>query len=171
MRLKVSLWYRIAVAFGALVIAGASTRIFGQQSRSVATATKQGTKNTRQDAPIKVQYVDVREAAGITFQQDATQTDEKYYLETMGTGVAWLDYDQDGLLDLFFVQSAATEAYKPPYPLRCALYHNNGDGTFTDVTEKAGIGGQGHYGQGVAVGVPSFPSFVDRRSCRGFRGA
>ena len=58
----------------------------------------------------------------------------------MGTGVAWLDYDQDGLMDLYFVQSAATDIYKPPHPLRCALYHNNGDGTFTDVTEKAGVG-------------------------------
>src|SRR5450755_4217966 len=101
---------------------------------------------------IPVRYTDVRQAAGITFLQDATATDEKYYLETMGTGVAWIDYDQDGLMDLYFVQSAATDIYKPPQPLRSALYHNNGDGTFTDVTEKAGVGGQGHYGQGVAVG-------------------
>ena len=106
-----------------------------------------------QDAPpIPVRYTDVREAAKITFQQDSTQTEEKYYLETMGTGVAWIDYDQDGLMDLYFVQSAATDIYKPPRPLRSALYHNNGDGTFTDVTEKAGVGGEGHYGQGVAVG-------------------
>ena len=70
----------------------------------------------------------------------------------MGTGVGWIDYDQDGLLDLYFVQSAATDIYKPSKPLRSALYHNNGDGTFTDVTEKAGVGGEGHYGQGVAVG-------------------
>jgi hypothetical protein len=42
-----------------------------------------------------------------------------------------------------FVQSAATDIYKPPHPLRSALYHNNGDGTFTDVTEKAGVGGEG----------------------------
>jgi hypothetical protein len=55
-------------------------------------------------------------------------------------------------MDLFFVQSAATDIYKPPTRLRCALYHNNGDGTFTDVTEKAGVGSEGHYGQGVAVG-------------------
>jgi len=104
------------------------------------------------DAPITVRYTDVRKAAGITFFQDSTQTDEKYYLETMGTGVGWIDYDQDGLMDLYFVQSAATDIYKPPHPLRSALYHNNGDGTFTDVTEKAGVGGEGHYGQGVAVG-------------------
>ncbi len=107
---------------------------------------------TRQDAHIPVRYTNVRQAAGITFLQDSTQTEEKYYLETMGTGVGWIDYDQDGLMDLYFVQSAATDIYKPPHPLRSALYHNNGDGTFTDVTEKAGVGGAGHYGQGVAVG-------------------
>src|SRR5437870_5948979 len=91
-------------------------------------------------------------ALPISFRQDSTQTEEKYYLETMGTGVGWIDYDQDGLMDLFFVQSADTDIYKPTRPLRSALYRNNGDGTFTDVTEKAGVGGAGHYGQGVAVG-------------------
>ena len=101
---------------------------------------------------IPVTFTDIAKAAGLTFKQDSTTSDQKYYLETMGTGVAWLDYDQDGLMDLFFVQSAATDIYQPPHPLRCALYHNNGDGTFTDVTEKAGVGGEGHYGQGVAVG-------------------
>jgi len=101
---------------------------------------------------IPVRYTDVRESAKITFQQDSTQTEEKYYLETMGTGVGWIDYDQDGLMDLYFVQSAATDLYKPSHPIRSALYHNNGDGTFTDVTDKAGVGGEGHYGQGVAVG-------------------
>ncbi|HLY60689.1 MAG TPA: CRTAC1 family protein [Terriglobia bacterium] len=101
---------------------------------------------------IPVHYTNVREAAGITFKQDSTQTEEKYYLETMGTGVGWIDYDQDGLMDLYFVQSGATDIYKPPHPLRSALYHNNGDGTFTDVTAKAGVGAEGLYGQGVAVG-------------------
>jgi enediyne biosynthesis protein E4 len=104
------------------------------------------------ESVIPVRYTDVRESAKITFQQDSTQTEEKYYLETMGTGVAWIDYDQDGLMDLYFVQSAATDLYKPPHPIRSALYHNNGDGTFADITEKAGVAGEGHYGQGVAVG-------------------
>jgi enediyne biosynthesis protein E4 len=101
---------------------------------------------------IPVRYTNVREAAGITFKQDSTGTDQKYYLETMGTGVAWIDYDQDGLMDLYFVQSGATDIYKPPQPLHGELYHNNGDGTFTDVTEKAGVGAEGLYGQGAAVG-------------------
>ncbi len=111
--------------------------------------------------PIPVRFTDIRKAAGITFLQDGTQSDEKYYLETMGTGVAWLDYDQDGLMDLYFVQTAATDVYKPPAPLRSALYHNNGDGTFTDVTVKAGVGGEGHYGQGVAVGDFDNDGFPD----------
>jgi enediyne biosynthesis protein E4 len=103
-------------------------------------------------AGISVRFVDIAKAAGIDFQQDSTETDEKYYLETMGTGVGWIDYDQDGLMDLYLVQSGATDIYKPPRPLRSALYRNNGDGTFTDVTEKAGVGAAGLYGQGVAVG-------------------
>jgi hypothetical protein len=101
---------------------------------------------------IPVRFTDIRPSTGITWQQDATATEEKYYLETMGTGLGWIDYDQDGLLDLYLVQSAATDIYKPPHPLRSALYHDNGDGTFTDVTEKAGVGAVGFYGQGVAVG-------------------
>jgi hypothetical protein len=101
---------------------------------------------------IPVRYTDTRQAAGITFKQDSTGTDQKYYLETMGTGVGWIDYDQDGLMDLYFVQSGVTDIYKPPQPLHSVLYHNNGDGTFTDVTEKAGVGAEGLYGQGVTVG-------------------
>src|SRR6266700_5494602 len=132
---------RSAITILALTIgAAAVTRTFAAQS------------SPKPHPPLPVRYTDIRESAKITFQQDSTQTDEKYYLETMGTGVAWIDYDQDGLTDLFFVQSAATDIYKPPHPLRCALYHNNGDGTFADVTEKAGVGGEGHYGQGVAIG-------------------
>jgi enediyne biosynthesis protein E4 len=131
-----------------------SAILFAGISISVAIHSKAlaGQAAATRNSSTSVHYTDVRQAAGITFLQDATGTDEKYYLETMGTGVAWIDYDQDGLMDLFFVQSAATDIYKPAKPLRCALYHNNGDGTFTDVTEKAGLGGEGHYGQGVAVG-------------------
>ena len=128
------------VALGAVLVARAV----------VMAETPQAPK--QKDGPNPVRFTDIRKSAGITFVQDSTQTEEKYYLETMGTGVAWIDYDQDGLMDLFLVQSAATDIYTPPHPLRCALYHNNGDGTFTDVTEKAGVAGAGHYGQGVAVG-------------------
>ena len=113
------------------------------------------------ESTVPIHYTDIRKSAGITFIQDSTQTDQKYYLETMGTGVGWIDYNQDGLMDLYFVQSAATDIYKPATPLRSALYRNNGDGTFTDVTDKAGVGGQGHYGQGVAVGDFDNDGFPD----------
>jgi hypothetical protein len=119
---------------------------------SVDANAQQKAAKVQDNSPVTVHYTDIRKAAGINFVQDSTESDEKYYLETMGTGVAWIDYDQDGLMDLYFVQAGATDAYKPPHPLHSALYHNNGDGTFTDVTEKAGVGGEGHYGQGVAVG-------------------
>jgi enediyne biosynthesis protein E4 len=120
-----------------------ATAIFYRSAAIVTTNGKPGTG---------VHFTDVRKSAGISFRQDATATNEKYYLETMGTGLAWIDYDQDGLPDIYFVQSGATDVYTPPQPLRSALYHNNGDGSFTDVTTKAGVGGEGHYGQGVAAG-------------------
>src|SRR5713101_7292593 len=135
-------------AFPALVLLAIAALVGG------IAAAERLVARSPQSPPISipVRFTDVREAAGITWQQDATASDQKYYLETMGTGLGWIDYDQDGLLDLYLVQSAATDIYKPPRPLHSALYRNNGDGTFTEVTEKAGVGAEGLYGQGVAVG-------------------
>jgi hypothetical protein len=114
-----------------------------------------------QSASVPVRFTNVAKAAGLDFVQDSTTSDQKYYLETMGTGLGWIDYDQNGLMDLYFVQSAATDIYKPSRPLRSALYRNNGDGTFTDVSEKAGVGAAGLYGQGVAVGDYDNDGFPD----------
>jgi enediyne biosynthesis protein E4 len=110
---------------------------------------------------IPIRFTDIRKQASINFLQDSTQSEEKLYLETMGTGVAWLDYDQDGLMDLYFVQSGPTDFYKPDHAMRSALYHNNGDGTFTDVTAKAGVAAENHYGQGVAIGDYDNDGFPD----------
>ncbi len=123
----------------------------------------QASENSKHDR-VTVRYTDVRQAAGITFLQDGTAHRREVLPGNHGHRRGWLDYDQDGLMDLYFVQSAATDIYKPPQPLRSALYHNNGDGTFTDVTEKAGVAGEGHYGQGVAVG-----RFRQRRLSRPLR--
>ena len=71
--------------------------------------------------------------------------------ETMGAGVAFLDYDNDGWMDLYMVNSGPSDFYTPSKPIRNALYKNNRDGTFTDVTEKAGVSG-GTFGMGVTVG-------------------
>ena len=79
----------------------------------------------------------------------------------MGSGCGWIDYDQDGLLDLYLVNSAATKLYRPRSPLRSALYRNNGDGTFTDVAVQAGVGAEGLFGMGVAVGDYDNDGFPD----------
>ena len=116
---------------------------------------------TAAGAPSDVVFVDVTARAGITFSHDNAATPEKYLIETMGSGCAWIDYDQDGLLDLYLVNSSATKAYKPQHELRSALYHNNGDGTFTDVTQRAGVAAQGLFGMGVAVGDYDNDGFPD----------
>jgi enediyne biosynthesis protein E4 len=108
-----------------------------------------------------VTFTDVVRSAGITFVHDNAASSEKLLIETMGAGCAWLDYDQDGLLDLYLVNSAPTAAYSPKQPLRSALYHNNGDGTFTDVTARAGVGAEGLFGMGVAVGDYDNDGFPD----------
>ena len=112
-----------------------------------------------------IKFVDVTRAAGITFQHDNAASPEKFLIETMGSGCGWIDYDQDGLLDLYLVNSAATQAYKPAHPLRNALYHNNGDGTFTDVTQRAGVGAEGLFGMGIAVGDFDNDGFPDLFVC------
>src|SRR5438270_1130303 len=112
-----------------------------------------------------VTFVDVAPASGIRFKHDNAASPEKYLIETMGGGCGWIDYDQNGLLDLYLVNSAATSAYKPANPLRAALYRNNGDGTFTDVTLKAGVGAEGLFGMGIAVGDYDNDGFPDLFVC------
>ena len=65
----------------------------------------------------------------------------------MGPGCAFLDYDNDGWMDIYLVNSGPCDFYKPKKPIRNALYKNNRDGTFTDVTEKAGVRGR-HFRHG-----------------------
>jgi len=90
-------------------------------------------------------------ATGITWVHDNALSPERYLPETMGPGCAFLDYDNDGWMDIYLVNSGTCDFYKPSKPIRNALYKNNRDGTFTDVTEKAGVAG-GTFGMGVAVG-------------------
>ena len=80
--------------------------------------------------------------SGITWVHGNGRTPQRYMPEAFGPGVAFVDYDNDGWMDIFLVNSAG----------RHALYRNNRDGTFTDVTSKAGVGGNGAFGMGVAVG-------------------
>ena len=100
----------------------------------------------------KVKYVDVASKVGIRFQHENAASTEKYLIETMGSGCGWIDYDQNGLLDLYLVNGGITKLYQPSRAPTGALYRNNGDGTFADVTAKAGVGAEGLFGMGVAIG-------------------
>ena len=97
-------------------------------------------------------FEDIAQRSGLTFVSDSSPTSNKNQPETMVAGVGLLDYDNDGYLDVLVVNGAAIPSLQkesPKYWNR--LYHNNRDGTFTDVTEEAGVAGVG-YGMGVAVG-------------------
>jgi hypothetical protein len=98
--------------------------------------------------------------SGISWVHTNGQSPEMYLPETVGAGCAFLDYDDDGWMDIYLVNSGPCDFYSPEKPLRNALYRNNRDGTFTDVTDKAGVGGNG-YGMGVAVGDYDGDGFSD----------
>ena len=99
-----------------------------------------------------IAFEEIAQRAGLIFTTDSSPTPNKNQPETMVAGVALLDYDNDGYLNVYLVNGAAIPSLKkdsPKYWNR--LFHNNRDGTFTDVTEKAGVAGEG-YGMGVSVG-------------------
>jgi hypothetical protein len=89
--------------------------------------------------------------SGIRFVHENAMSPEHYLPETVGPGCAFFDYDNDGWMDIYLVNSGACDFYQPKTPLRNALYKNNRDGTFTDVTDQAGVAG-GTFGMGCAVG-------------------
>ena len=105
-------------------------------------------KNTNQIA----RFTDIAQKAGLTMKNvfGGLET-KKYIIETTGTGVAIFDYDNDGWPDIFLVNGTILESFPAGKAPTNHLYHNNHDGTFTDVTEKAGLGRTG-WGQGVCVG-------------------
>ena len=90
-------------------------------------------------------------SSGITFVHDSAMSPRRHIPETVGAGAAFIDYDNDGWMDLYLVNAGPCDFYTPSKPARNALYKNNRDGTFTDVTQKAGVSG-GTFGMGAAVG-------------------
>jgi enediyne biosynthesis protein E4 len=112
-----------------------------------------------------IEFEDTIRRSGIDFSLLNSVSSHRYSIETMMGGVAALDYNNDGWLDLFFSNGApipSLEKTDPKYYNR--LYRNNGDGTFTDVTVKAGVQGKG-YCMGVAAGDYDNDGFVDLYVC------
>jgi enediyne biosynthesis protein E4 len=109
-----------------------------------------------------VRFKDVAAAVGIDFRHEDGATETQYSPEVMGSGVAWLDYDRDGFLDVFFVQSGKfpPDPNATPAGPTSRLYRNRGDGGFSDVTAEVGIVTPG-YGQGVTVGDYDHDGYPD----------
>jgi enediyne biosynthesis protein E4 len=99
-------------------------------------------------------------ASGITWVHDNAMSEQRYLPETLGPGGAFFDYDNDGWMDIYLVNYGVSDFYKPAKPTRNALYRNNRDGSFTDVTEKAGVAG-GTFGMGATVGDYNNDGFAD----------
>lgn len=94
--------------------------------------------NSSKSSP-SFQLIDVTAASKIRFEH-VVSPEKKYLIESMSGGVLLLDYDQDGWLDIYFTNAPTVEGALRGEKARSALYHNNHDGTFTDVTEQAGVG-------------------------------
>ena len=105
-----------------------------------------------------VQFVDVAEASGITFKHVNGESGRLYYLETMGSGMTFLDYDNDRDLDLYIVNSAPLPGFVADTPPTNVFYRNDGDSGFTDVTAEAGVG---HLGYGMGCGTADYDNDGD----------
>ncbi|MCA9127565.1 MAG: CRTAC1 family protein [Planctomycetales bacterium] len=113
---------------------------FLMSGRSIAQETQAG----------GLRFTDVTVQSGITFVHTHGGSGMGYIVEGMATGLATFDYDNDGYTDIYFLNGSALKGTEADTPAKNALYRNNGDWTFTDVTEQAGVGDEG-YGLGVSV--------------------
>ena len=102
--------------------------------------------------PPKVNFVDIAEHAGVTAKtEDGGDKTKRYIIETTGSGAAFFDFDNDGWPDIFLVNGSRLEGFPKGQEPTSHLYSNQHDGTFSDVTQKAGVGLVG-WGQGVCAG-------------------
>src|SRR5262245_3048612 len=142
--------------------------LIGALLASLVMDTSDAQSVAAKNAETPAYFADVTEKSGVKFRYLSSHTTKKYLPETMGAGVALIDYDNDGRLDIFVVNGAplADPTPKGTIPLKTGpeywnrLYHQKADGTFEDVTQKAGLEGVG-YGMGVAAGDYDNDGFED----------
>ena len=152
----------LAMLSTALAQSSPQTEVRPQQQSGMSTGMAHAAVKDALSRPITaggfvdgapVVFTDITHASGLDKFHHKSGTPEKHtILETPGSGVAFLDYDNDGWLDIYLVNGSTVPALKgKEAPPRAMLLHNNHDGTFTDVTEKAGVANE-RWGFGVAVG-------------------
>jgi len=148
------------LAFAALALAGCHRTDAPAQvaanlpsPTTVVDAAVAASSRSVTDYPIR--FTDVSKAAGITWQYTNGATGKNYFVEQTGGGIALFDYDNDGRLDIFALQGGPVpgeaDSAGKGFSKRSVLYHNNGNGTFTDVTTVSGLDGDLGYGQAVSV--------------------
>src|SRR6266568_7858392 len=148
--------FKIFAAFGALLctIAAASLVIANAQTHPQSQSSKHSPVKTQPSTspkPNAISFNDVTRAAGIDFHLTCGSLEKRYIMETMCGGVAVFDYDNDGWMDIYFVNGSTLEDLHAGKCHPGKLYRNNHDGTFTDVSAKSGLNHCG-WGFGVAVG-------------------
>ncbi len=128
---------------------------------SLAAAQPHSAPTTPPPPSPKINFVDIAERAGLTAKtEDGGDRTKRYIIETTGSGAAFFDFDNDGWPDIFLANGSRLEGFPKGQEPTSHLYRNNHDGTFTDVTRKAGVGLVG-WGQGVCAGDYDNDGFVD----------
>jgi enediyne biosynthesis protein E4 len=140
------------------VTGGLSLRITGALLAFVVTSLFSAPEAVGRQ-PAGPRFTDITEQAGVAFNH-VSSPEKRYIVESMSGGVALFDYDNDGRLDIYLVNSLTVELVKSKGKTKSVLYRNNGDGTFSDVTGKAGVGNVG-WGMGVAVADYNNDGFED----------
>jgi enediyne biosynthesis protein E4 len=139
-------WLAVACAVSAAVVISGT----GNVGIASGPAPQKASPTSASAARSSIHFEDITRAAGIHFVHNNGAFGSKWLPETMGSGVAFIDYDNDGWQDILLVNGTAWPGH-PGKHSTLALYHNNRDGTFADVTQKAGLAVE-MYGMGVAVG-------------------
>jgi len=151
-----------ALAAGLILLASGGHATHAGPSQVKAAPSRASVPPAKGPAGVsRDQFVDVAERSGIRFTLTSGGLNKRYIIEAKGGGgVAWIDYDNDGFPDLFLVNGATFETWRQGTSPRSRLYHNNGDGTFTDVSERSGLDHTG-WGMGVCVGDYDNDGFDD----------
>jgi len=142
---------RVAAGVVCLFFLAAAATAFHPPQQKPSQRKASTTRHASTSSSPTAQFADVTHAAGIDFHLTCGSLEKRYIMETMCGGIAVFDYDNDGWMDIFLVNGSTLEDLRAGKCHPSKLYRNNHDGTFTDVTVKAGLSRCGR-GFGVAVG-------------------